>query len=84
MTPSTIATVTTSNDAPIPPTLIPSDVLQNLPTFNSVFHFDKRLRDEDDDDNDEEEETAKIDEPEDTESGGDDGEVTESDREDDL
>nr|GFA35564.1 retrovirus-related Pol polyprotein from transposon TNT 1-94 [Tanacetum cinerariifolium] len=32
-------------------------------------------RDEDDDDNDEEEEIAKIDEPEDTESGGDDEEV---------
>nr|GFC43614.1 hypothetical protein [Tanacetum cinerariifolium] len=35
--------VTTSSDAPIPPTPIPSDVLQNLPTFNSVFHFDERL-----------------------------------------
>nr|GFC59456.1 hypothetical protein [Tanacetum cinerariifolium] len=44
MTPSTIATITTSRDAPIPPTPIPSDVLQNLPTFDSVFHFDERLK----------------------------------------
>nr|GFC35804.1 hypothetical protein [Tanacetum cinerariifolium] len=42
--PSTIATVTTSSDAPIPPTPIPSDVLQNIPTFNFVFRFDERLR----------------------------------------
>nr|GFB79058.1 hypothetical protein [Tanacetum cinerariifolium] len=34
MTPSTIATITTSNDAPIPPTTIPSTILENLPTFN--------------------------------------------------
>nr|GFB41716.1 hypothetical protein [Tanacetum cinerariifolium] len=38
------AEVTTSSDAPIPPTPIPSDVLQNLPTFNSVFCFDERLK----------------------------------------
>nr|GFC48600.1 hypothetical protein [Tanacetum cinerariifolium] len=44
MTPSTIATITTSRDAPIPPTPIPSDVLQNLPTFDSVFRFDERLK----------------------------------------
>nr|GFB76010.1 hypothetical protein [Tanacetum cinerariifolium]GFB76922.1 hypothetical protein [Tanacetum cinerariifolium] len=44
MTPSTIATITTSSDAPIPPTTIPSIILENLPTFNSVFRFDKRLR----------------------------------------
>nr|GEX77455.1 hypothetical protein [Tanacetum cinerariifolium] len=44
MTPSTIATVTTSSDAPIPPTPIPSDVLQNLPTFDSMFRFDERLK----------------------------------------
>nr|GFA92891.1 hypothetical protein [Tanacetum cinerariifolium] len=43
-TPSTIATITTSSDAPVPPTPIPSDVLQNLPTFNSVFRFDERLK----------------------------------------
>nr|GFD31169.1 hypothetical protein [Tanacetum cinerariifolium] len=36
-TPSTIATITTISHAPIPPTTIPSEVLQNLPTFDSVF-----------------------------------------------
>nr|GEZ67370.1 hypothetical protein [Tanacetum cinerariifolium] len=36
MTPSTIATITTSSDAPIPLTIIPSKVLQNLPTFDSA------------------------------------------------
>nr|GFA89683.1 hypothetical protein [Tanacetum cinerariifolium] len=44
MTPSTIATITTSRDAPIPPTTIPIIILENLPTFNSAFRFDKRLR----------------------------------------
>nr|GFC15244.1 hypothetical protein [Tanacetum cinerariifolium] len=44
MTPSTIATITTSSDAPIPPTTIPSIILKNLLTFNSVFRFDERLR----------------------------------------
>nr|GFB59974.1 hypothetical protein [Tanacetum cinerariifolium] len=44
MTPSTIATITTSRDAPIPPTTIPSIILENLPTFNSAFRFDDRLR----------------------------------------
>nr|GEZ93488.1 hypothetical protein [Tanacetum cinerariifolium] len=44
MTPSTIATITTMRHAPIPSTLIPSEVLQNLPTFDSVFRFDKRLK----------------------------------------
>nr|GFC68985.1 hypothetical protein [Tanacetum cinerariifolium] len=44
MTPSTIATITTSSDAPIPPTTIPSTVLENLPTFDSVFRFDERLK----------------------------------------
>nr|GEX70124.1 hypothetical protein [Tanacetum cinerariifolium] len=44
MTPSTIATITTSSDALIPPTTIPSTILENLPTFNSVFRFDERLR----------------------------------------
>nr|GFB32573.1 hypothetical protein [Tanacetum cinerariifolium] len=43
MTPSTISTITTSGDAPIPPT-IPSIILENLPTFNSSFRFDERLR----------------------------------------
>nr|GFD24917.1 hypothetical protein [Tanacetum cinerariifolium] len=44
MTPSTIATITSISHAPIPPTTIPSDVLQNLPTFDSVFRFDERLK----------------------------------------
>nr|GFB47124.1 hypothetical protein [Tanacetum cinerariifolium] len=44
MTPSTLATITTISHAPIPPTTIPSEVLQNLPTFDSVFHFEDRLK----------------------------------------
>nr|GFC02601.1 hypothetical protein [Tanacetum cinerariifolium] len=44
MTPSTIATITTSSEAPIPPPTIPSIIPKNLPTFNSAFRFDKRLR----------------------------------------
>nr|GEW26207.1 hypothetical protein [Tanacetum cinerariifolium] len=44
MTPSTIATITTSSEAPIPPTTIPSAVLQNLPTFDSVFRFEDRVK----------------------------------------
>nr|GEU56354.1 hypothetical protein [Tanacetum cinerariifolium] len=44
MTPSTIATITLISHAPILPTTIPSEVLQNLPTFDSVFCFDKRLK----------------------------------------
>nr|GFC77380.1 hypothetical protein [Tanacetum cinerariifolium] len=44
MTPSTIATITTSSDVPISPTTIPSIILENLSTFNSVFRFDERLR----------------------------------------
>nr|GEZ34753.1 retrovirus-related Pol polyprotein from transposon TNT 1-94 [Tanacetum cinerariifolium] len=36
MTPSTITTITTTNQATILPTPIPSEVLQNLPTFDSV------------------------------------------------
>nr|GEZ70996.1 hypothetical protein [Tanacetum cinerariifolium] len=43
-TPSTIATINTSRDAPIHPTTIPSIILKNLPTFNSGFRFDKILR----------------------------------------
>nr|GFC18373.1 hypothetical protein [Tanacetum cinerariifolium] len=35
MTPSTIATITTSGKAPILPPIIPSIILENLPTFNS-------------------------------------------------
>nr|GFC40019.1 hypothetical protein [Tanacetum cinerariifolium] len=44
MTTSTIDTITTSSDAPIPSTTIPSIILKNLPTFNSAFCFDERLR----------------------------------------
>nr|GFD09934.1 hypothetical protein [Tanacetum cinerariifolium] len=33
-----------SGDAPIPPTIIPSIILENLPTFNSAFRFHERLR----------------------------------------
>nr|GFB78288.1 hypothetical protein [Tanacetum cinerariifolium] len=36
MTPSTIAIIPTISHAPIPPTTISSEVLQNLPTFDSV------------------------------------------------
>nr|GFB42670.1 hypothetical protein [Tanacetum cinerariifolium] len=41
---SDAATITTSSDAPIPPTTNPSTVLQNLPTFNSVFRFEERVK----------------------------------------
>nr|GEX93607.1 hypothetical protein [Tanacetum cinerariifolium] len=44
MTPSTIATITTISHAPIPPTTIPSEVLQNLPTFDSMLRFEDRLK----------------------------------------
>nr|GFB48023.1 hypothetical protein [Tanacetum cinerariifolium] len=44
MTPSTIATITTSSEAPILPPIIPSISLDNLPTFNSAFRFEERLR----------------------------------------
>nr|GFC21361.1 hypothetical protein [Tanacetum cinerariifolium] len=37
MTPSTIATITTSGEAQIPPPTIPSIILENLPTFHSAF-----------------------------------------------
>nr|GFA53572.1 hypothetical protein [Tanacetum cinerariifolium] len=44
MTPSIITTITTASHPPIPSTPIPSEVLQNLPTFNSVFCFNERLK----------------------------------------
>nr|GFD21780.1 hypothetical protein [Tanacetum cinerariifolium] len=44
MTPSTIATITTISHAPIPPTINPSEVLQNFPTFDLVFRFEDRLK----------------------------------------
>nr|GEZ00859.1 hypothetical protein [Tanacetum cinerariifolium] len=47
MNPSTIATITTSSDAPIHPTIIPSTILKNLPTFNLLFRFNERLKEND-------------------------------------
>nr|GEV22654.1 hypothetical protein [Tanacetum cinerariifolium] len=44
MTSSTVTTITTTSQAPIPLTPIPREVLQNLPTFDSVFRFDDRLK----------------------------------------
>nr|GEX34911.1 RNA-directed DNA polymerase, eukaryota, reverse transcriptase zinc-binding domain protein [Tanacetum cinerariifolium] len=44
MNPSTTATITTSHAAQIPPPTIPSIILENLPTFNSAFRFEERLR----------------------------------------
>nr|GEY62977.1 hypothetical protein [Tanacetum cinerariifolium] len=44
MTPSIITTITTASHPPIPPTPFPSEVLQNLPTFDSMFRFNERLK----------------------------------------
>nr|GFA33940.1 hypothetical protein [Tanacetum cinerariifolium] len=44
MTPSTITTTTIASQPPITPTPIPSEVLQNLPTFESVFRFEDRVK----------------------------------------
>nr|GEW98090.1 retrovirus-related Pol polyprotein from transposon TNT 1-94 [Tanacetum cinerariifolium] len=44
MTPSTISTITTTSQAPIPPTSVSSDVIQNLLSFGSLFCFDDRLK----------------------------------------
>nr|GEV61162.1 hypothetical protein [Tanacetum cinerariifolium] len=44
MTPSTISTITTPCQAPIPPTTVLSNIIQNLPNFGSLFRFDDRLR----------------------------------------
>nr|GEU34406.1 Gag-Pol polyprotein [Tanacetum cinerariifolium] len=43
MMPSTIATITTTSQAPILPTTVPSNIIQNLPNFGSLFCFDDRL-----------------------------------------
>nr|GEW23078.1 hypothetical protein [Tanacetum cinerariifolium] len=43
-TPSTIATITTTSQAPILPTTVLSTIIQNLPNFGSMFDFDNRLR----------------------------------------
>nr|GEZ85429.1 hypothetical protein [Tanacetum cinerariifolium] len=44
ITPSTIATITTTQQAPLPPTTAPSTLLQDLPNFGSLFRFDHRLK----------------------------------------
>nr|GEX29386.1 hypothetical protein [Tanacetum cinerariifolium] len=44
VTPSTIATITTTLQAPTPPTTTPSTRLQDLPDFGSPFGFDNRLK----------------------------------------
>nr|GEW11361.1 hypothetical protein [Tanacetum cinerariifolium] len=44
LTPSTIATVTTIQQAPTPPTTALSTLLQDLPNFSSLFGFDHRLK----------------------------------------
>nr|GEU63048.1 hypothetical protein [Tanacetum cinerariifolium] len=44
MTSSTIATITTTSQAPILPTTVLSNIIQNLPSFGSLFRFDERLR----------------------------------------
>nr|GEW34034.1 copia protein [Tanacetum cinerariifolium] len=44
ITSSTIATITTTQKAPIPPTTAPSTRLQDLPDFGSLFRFDNRLK----------------------------------------
>nr|GFB62559.1 hypothetical protein [Tanacetum cinerariifolium] len=44
MTPSIITTTTTTSQPPISPTPIPSDILQTLSTFASVFRFEDRVK----------------------------------------
>nr|GEY13718.1 hypothetical protein [Tanacetum cinerariifolium] len=44
MTSSTIATTIITSQAPILPTTVPSDIIQNLPSFGSLFRFDDRIR----------------------------------------
>nr|GEY97617.1 hypothetical protein [Tanacetum cinerariifolium] len=44
ITPSIITTTTAASQPPIPPTSIPSEVLQNLPTFESVYRFEDRVK----------------------------------------
>nr|GEV06813.1 hypothetical protein [Tanacetum cinerariifolium] len=45
MTSSTISTTTTTtSQAPILPTTVSSDIIQNLPNFGLLFRFDDRLR----------------------------------------
>nr|GFB24995.1 hypothetical protein [Tanacetum cinerariifolium] len=44
LTPLTITTVTTIQQASTPPTTAPSTLLQDLPNFGSLFGFDHRLK----------------------------------------
>nr|GEW05530.1 retrovirus-related Pol polyprotein from transposon TNT 1-94 [Tanacetum cinerariifolium] len=44
LTPSTIATITTVQQAPTSPTTAPSTLLQDIPNFGSLFGFDNRLK----------------------------------------
>nr|GEX43111.1 hypothetical protein [Tanacetum cinerariifolium] len=44
MTSSTIATITTTSQAPILPTTVSSTIIQNLPNVGLLFRFDDRLR----------------------------------------
>nr|GFA71387.1 hypothetical protein [Tanacetum cinerariifolium] len=44
MTPSIMTKTTTASQPQIPPTPIPSEFLQNLPTFVSVFRFEDRVK----------------------------------------
>nr|GEV68068.1 hypothetical protein [Tanacetum cinerariifolium] len=44
LTSSTIATITTTQQAPLPPTIALSTLLQDLPIFGSMFGFDNRLK----------------------------------------
>nr|GEY30462.1 retrovirus-related Pol polyprotein from transposon TNT 1-94 [Tanacetum cinerariifolium] len=44
LTPLTIATITTTLQAPTPPTTAPSTLLQDLPNFGLLFGFDHRLK----------------------------------------
>nr|GEU64336.1 ATP-dependent DNA helicase 2 subunit KU70 isoform X1 [Tanacetum cinerariifolium] len=44
ITSSTIATITVTQQAPLPPTTASSTLLQDLPNFGSLFGFDNRLK----------------------------------------
>nr|GEU43956.1 hypothetical protein [Tanacetum cinerariifolium] len=44
LTPSTIATITSTQQAPTPPTTAPSTLLQDLSNFGLLFGFDHRLK----------------------------------------
>nr|GEV09831.1 hypothetical protein [Tanacetum cinerariifolium] len=43
MTPSTMATITITSQAPILPTTVSRSIIQDLPNFGSLFGFDNRL-----------------------------------------